>query len=267
MLNRTGDNKYSSSRLEEARGGLRCLATPLRVVFHLCPNMSQTAIESRRRKHLLTEKMKVLSAKALAQRVGYLRVGDPADAFFDTLPRLSYNAGRQIKSRDNLYLVKSGSVIIRHARYEYFVKDLSPGVLFGNMPLLGQTMLVTEALAGSQGVTLAVMDKQGARRWIESNPIGVVEKIGPQLCLIEFEHYRSRFQLSDSRLAALILELSGEGSTVEGFSHEDLGHMLGMYRETVTMGLAVMEEDKLIEVGRMKITVLDRRALQKLTEL
>lgn len=230
-------------------------------------NMNNTSLESRRRKHLLTEKMKVLAAKALAQRIGYLRVGDSTDTFFETLPRLSYNAGRQIKSRDNLYLVKSGSVIIRHAHYEYFVKDLSPGVLFGNLPLLGQSMLVTEALAGSEGVTLAVMDKQGAKRWVESNPIGVLEKIGPQLCLVELEYYRSRFQLSDSRLAALILELSGDGSTVEGFSHEDLGHILGMYRETVTMSLAVMEADMLIEVGRMKITVLDRRALQKLTEL
>jgi CRP-like cAMP-binding protein len=198
------------------------------------------ATESKRRKHLLTDKMKVLSAKALAQKIGYLQAVDFPDTAFDSLPRLSFNPSRHIKSKDNLYLVKSGSVIIKHAHYEYFIKDLSPGALFGNLPLLGQTMLGTEALAGSGGATLGVVDRQRTKRIVETNPIGILDKLGSRLSSIETDHYRVRFQLADSRLAALILNLSGEAPSVEGLSHEELGEMLGIYRETVTTSLGVM---------------------------
>lgn len=231
--------------------------------------MSKDALEvNRRRKHVLTDKTKVLSAKALAQKIGYLRIDDlPGTAIFDSLPRLPFNAGRRIRSRDNLYLVKAGEVIIRHARHDYFVKELTPGLLFGNMPLLGQTLMGTEAIAGSEGATLGVLDTNTAKRWIESNPIPILECLGPRLSRVDAEHYRSQFQLADSRLARLILELSAEGSTVEGLTHEELGERIGTYRETVSVTLSVMELDKLIKVGRKKITILDERALRELSEL
>jgi CRP-like cAMP-binding protein len=231
--------------------------------------MSKDALEvNRRRKHVLTDKTKALSAKALAQKIGYLRIDDlPDTAIFDSLPRLSFKAGRRIRSRDNLYLVKTGEVIIRHARHDYFVKELAPGLLFGNMPLLGQTLIGTEAIAGSEGATLGVLDTNTAKRWIESNPLALLEKLGPRLSSVDAEHYRSQFQLADSRLARLILELSAEGTTLEGLTHEELGELLGTYRETVSVTLSVMELDKLIKVGRKKITILDKRALRELSEL
>lgn len=230
--------------------------------------MSENVLEpSRRRKHVLTDKMKALSAKALAQKIGYLRIDDlPGTAIFDSLPRLSFNAGRRIRSKDNLYLVISGSVTVRHAHHEYFVKDLSAGALFGNMPLLGQTLIGTEAIAGNEGATLGVLDTRRAKRWIESNPIAVLEKLGPRLSSVETEDYRARFQFADSRIAALLLQLSIEGSRVEGLTHEEIGELLGMYRETVTITLSAMELDKLIEVGRKRITILDKRALRELSE-
>jgi CRP-like cAMP-binding protein len=199
--------------------------------------MSKNALElSKRRKHVLPDKMKALSAKALAQKIGYLRIDDlPGTNIFDSLPSLSFNPNRHIKSKGNLYLVKSGSVIIRHIHHEYLVKELSPGVLFGNMPLLGQTMIVTAAIAGGEGTRLAVLDTNTAKQWIESNPIALLEKLGPRLALAETGHYRSRFQLADSRLAALLLELSAEGSTVEGFSHRQTvgrNHRKGLFAWT-----------------------------------
>jgi len=231
-------------------------------------HMSKDALGLRiRRKHILSDKAKAFSAKALAQKIGYLRIDElPSAAVFDSLPRLTFDSGRHIRSKDNLYLVKSGSVIIRHKHYEYLVKNLSPGVLFGNMPLLGQTLIGTEAIAGSDGATLGVLDAKAAKQWIESNPIAVLEKLGPHLSSVETEDYRARFQLADSRLAALLLQLSAEGSVVEGLSQEELGELLGMYRETVTTTLSVMELDRLIEVGRKRITLLNRRALRELSE-
>lgn len=114
---------------------------------------------------------------------------------------------------------------------------------------------------------LSVMNLEAAKQWISEYPVELFEMIAPRFSEIEFEHYRSQFQLIDSRLAALILKLSAEGSTVEGLSHAELGEFLGAYRETVTNTLSLMELDGIIQVNRMKITIFDKRALQELSEL
>lgn len=213
----------------------------------------------------MTDRMKELSAKALAQKVGYLKSDDlPGD--FESLQEITFYPGKNIKSKDNLYLIKTGSVIIHHAHHKYFIKDLSPGCVFGNLPLLGQTILFTEATAGTEGATLAIIDVQIAARWIQKNPIKILELVGPRLCAMETDQYRTRFQLVDSRVAALLLQLSAD-NVLEGFSHEELGEILGVYRETVTMALSVMEEDRVIGTARRRITILDKKALKEISEL
>jgi CRP-like cAMP-binding protein len=230
--------------------------------------MSRTPSDPRRRKHLLTDKMKALSAKALAQKVGYLRVEDfPGSSLFATLPRQHYSPRRTIRPKNALCLVSGGVVQIRHSHHDYLVKELAPGSLFGDVPLLGQTMLVTEAVAGAEGALISFMSAETARGWIRSSPVAILEKVGSKLALVEDEHYRSIFQLADSRIAAFFIEYAGEGSTVEGLTHQEIGERLGMYRETVTHTLGTMKVDKLIEVDRMKITLLDKRALRELSEL
>jgi CRP/FNR family transcriptional regulator, cyclic AMP receptor protein len=89
----------------------------------------------------------------------------------------------------------------------------------------------------------------------------------PCLRSIQTEHYRVGFQTTDSRLAALLLELTGESSIVAGYGHEELSQRLGVYRETVTMTMREMKESKLIEVGRKRIAILNKKALQELSEL
>jgi CRP-like cAMP-binding protein len=66
---------------------------------------------------------------------------------------------------------------------------------------------------------------------------------------------------------ALLLELANEDLTIQGLSHKDLALRIGVYRETVTNTLGSMKADRLIKVGRERITILDRRALQELSEL
>jgi hypothetical protein len=185
--------------------------------------MNKNALELSKRRRGSTDKHKALAAKALAQKVGYLRVDVfPGASLFDSLPRLTFKAGRRIQSKDNLYLVKSGSVIIKHAHHNYFVKELTPGVLFGNLPLLGQTMTLTDAIAGNEGAMLGVLNVSTAKQWIVANPIELLEKLGPRLSKLNDEYYRASFQLVDSRLAALLLELAGDDSIVKGLSQVEL---------------------------------------------
>ena len=225
-------------------------------------------IQTGRRKHLLTVKKQALAASTLAQKIGYLRVDDfPSASISNTLPTQAYSANRFIRCKDELFIVKEGSVEIWHKRYDKLVSELETGVLFGEMPLLGQTMLGTRAITGKQGATIAVMNIESAKEWIESNPVSIFAELGYRLSSIETEHYRSQFQLADSRVAALLLELAGQDSVIEGITHEKLGERLGLYRETVTIILDTMKLDKFIDVGRMKITLLEKRALKELSEL
>ena len=71
--------------------------------------------------------------------------------------------------------------------------------------LLGQTMLGTKAITGGQGAIVAVIKSDTAKEWVKADPISIVEKLGHRLTVVEAEHYRSAFQLADSRLAALLL--------------------------------------------------------------
>ncbi len=230
--------------------------------------MRKRAKTPKRRKHILTDRMIALAAAALSRKIGYLRVEEfHGSSIFATLPTKHFDPKRVIRIEDGLYLVSGGVVQIRHSHHDYLVKELTPGALFGDMPLLGQTMLMTNAVAGAEGALVSFMSSDVARDWVWSNPIEILERIGTRLATIEAEQYRSSFQLTDSRVAAFLLELAGEGATVEGMSHEMIGDRLGMYRETVTVALDAMKLDGIVEIGRMKITLLDKRALQELSEL
>jgi CRP-like cAMP-binding protein len=220
------------------------------------------------RKRSLSEKSKALSAAALAKKIGYLRIEDlPHASIFEDLPTESFNPHRIIRCKNELLLIKHGLVEIWNTNRDYMVKELQAGALFGELTLLGQAMLGTKAIVGSQGATVAVMSADTAKEWVKLDPISILEKLGRRLTEIEAQHYRASFQQADSRVAAVLLELAGEGSTVEGISHDELGEQIGVYRETATYALRSMKAGKLIEIGRKRITILDRKGLQELSEL
>ena len=230
--------------------------------------MSKSLQSYLHRKHGLSEKRKALAAAALAQKIGYLRIDDLDDAtMLEDLPVQSFSPHRIIRCKDQLLLIKAGVVEIWHTHHDYMVKELKAGVLFGDLNLLGQTMLGTKAIVGSQGARLAVMNAYTAKEWIRADPISILEKLGRRLAKVEVQHYRSSFQMSDSRVAALLLELAGERSTIHGFTHDELGEKIGVYRETMTNVLDAMKFDKLIKVGRRRLTILDKKALRELSEL
>jgi CRP-like cAMP-binding protein len=214
-----------------------------------------------RKKQILSQKRKVLAAQWLAQRIGYLRIED-----IPNLPIQTFNAHRIIRPKDQMFIVRQGVVEIWHTAHDMLVTELGENTLFGDMPLLGQTMLGTQAIAGSGGVYLSVLDIKHITNWIRGNPISLLQEIGPRFAVDETTLYRIQFQDVQSRLAALLLELAEE-STVRGFTQSDLAQQLGSYRETVTNTLSKMKTNKLIEIRRKTITLLNTKALKELSEL
>ncbi|MFP5261014.1 MAG: Crp/Fnr family transcriptional regulator [Blastocatellia bacterium] len=197
----------------------------------------------------------------LAQKIGYLKID-----FFE-LPTEIFRAHRIIRPNNQLFVVQEGVVEIWHTAQDMFVTSLEAGSVFGELPLLGQTMLDCRAIAGSGGVTVGVMDVSLVSEWINSNPISILQEIGPHLAYVEAEHYRTTFQTVESRLAGLLLNLAGDESEVSGFTQGELAEKLATYRETVTNVMDSLREDRLIEIGRKKITILNKKALKELSEL
>jgi CRP-like cAMP-binding protein len=71
-----------------------------------------------------------------------------------------------------------------------------------------------------------------------------------------------------ARLASLLLRLSEEQGTLEisGLTHQDLAESVGTYRETATQVLNDLKAEGLIEIGRKRITIVDRARLARVAQ-
>ena len=94
--------------------------------------------------------------------------------------------------------------------------------------------------------------------------LNVARMLGPRLIDAERRHEQSAFQPVTSRVASLLLKLAGGAKEVSGHTHQEMADMLGVYRETVTNGIAELKADHLIKVGRKRITLLDLPAIKKM---
>ena len=201
-----------------------------------------------------------MAAKMLASKIGYLKAEIP------NLPTQIFSSHRIIRPKDNLFLIQQGQVEIWYSPQDMLVTTLEVGSVFGDLPLLGQTMVGCQAIAGSE-VTLGVMNLSRIEEWIKSDPLILFKRLGPHFALVEAEHYRVSFQTLDARFARLLLELAGSESSIEGFTQSQLSEKLGTYRETVAHATDFLKQEKVIEVGRKKITILNRKALRELSEM
>lgn len=74
---------------------------------------------------------------------------------------------------------------------------------------------------------------------------------------------------AEVRLMRALLELSqeGQGSGTVALSHEDLGHIVGARRPTVSKALRVLAGMGLIETAHLNIRIPDRAALRSAAEV
>lgn len=168
-----------------------------------------------------------------------------------------------------LFLLKKGRVqLYRMAPNgkKIVVAVLGPGSVFGEMSLVGQGMHNTFAEAVDDCV-LCVMSQTDVDRLVREKPevmYRIMQMLGDRVTHLESRLEDIAFKSIPARLANLLLDLSREhqSATVKGFTHQDLAEMLGTYRETATQTLNEFKNDGLIEIGRKRITVLDRIGLE-----
>lgn len=240
-----------------------------------------TKAKKRRRTKGPSEKIRSLAAMSVAQKVGYLKLSDligADDAQLDAqinerLPRRNFKQGDTIYPGNQkgpvLFLVKSGSVRLTRTSaqgQQFDVKTLSSGTIFGEMPQLGQTMLGAQAIA-AEPVKVAVINAAEFERLATSSPtlaLNILRQVGTRLVDAERQHEQAAFQPVTSRIASLLTKLANKDNQVVGYTHQEMADMLGVYRETVTNAIAELKSDRLIKVGRKRITIQDADAMKRM---
>ncbi|MCD6291052.1 MAG: Crp/Fnr family transcriptional regulator [Anaerolineae bacterium] len=171
-----------------------------------------------------------------------------------------------------LFILKKGRVQLYRISPEgkrLVIATLGPGSIFGEMALIGQQMHNTFAEA-IEDCQICVMSRTDLERLILEKPqvaLRVLEATGRRLRAVEERLEDMAFKGIPARLASLLLRLAEEqGNEITGLTHQDLAETVGTYRETATQVLNDLKARGLIDIGRKRITILDREGLQKVAE-
>jgi CRP-like cAMP-binding protein len=173
-----------------------------------------------------------------------------------------------------LFLLKKGRVQLYRISpngKKLVVATLGPGTIFGEMSLVGQGMHNTFAEAVDDCL-LCVMSRPDVERLMREKPkvaFRFVEALGERMTSLESRLEEIAFKSIPARLASLLLRLADEqddDSVVTGYTHQDLGEILGTYRETITQTLNDFKADGLVAISRKRVEILDQNGLEILAE-
>ena len=167
-----------------------------------------------------------------------------------------------------LFILKEGRVQLYRISPEgkkLVISTLGPHTLFGEMALLGTKMHNTFAEA-IEDCLICVMSRTDLERLILSKPqvaVRILEVTGKRLREAEERLENMAFKGIPARLASLLLRLAEEQASADivGLTHQDLAESVGTYRETATQVLNDLKSDGLIDIGRKRISILNRERL------
>ncbi|MGQ9599720.1 MAG: Crp/Fnr family transcriptional regulator [Anaerolineae bacterium] len=172
-----------------------------------------------------------------------------------------------------LFLLKEGRVQLYRLSPDgkkLIIGTVGPGTIFGEMALIGQGMHNTFAEA-IEDCVLYVMSREDVERLLMTRPrvaLRIFENLGARLREMEERLEEIAFKSIPARLASLLLQLADEmgGDSITGLTHQDLAEQIGTYRETTTQALNTFKAKGLIDIGRKRITILDREGLRQIAE-
>lgn len=165
-----------------------------------------------------------------------------------------------------LFLLKKGAVQIYRMSAEgrkLIIAQLPQYSFFGEMSCIGQGMYDTFAEATEDSL-ICTMSRSDVERLLLSKPkvaLRILEAVGKRVVDAERQLEEIAFKGLIPRLAALLLRES-ENDEITGLSHQDIAERLGVYRETVTSVLNELKTAGMIDIGRKRITITNRRRLE-----
>src|SRR5262249_52861831 len=139
-----------------------------------------------------------------------------------------------------LFLLKRGRVQLYRLTPSGKRLDLAtiePGTFFGEMPWLGESLRHTFAEAVEDSL-LCIMSRPDVERLMREQPqvaLRMLEVLGQRLALCEARLEEMAYRSVPARIAAVLLRFSqGQNGEAVPITHQELGEMIGAFRESVT---------------------------------
>jgi CRP-like cAMP-binding protein len=173
---------------------------------------------------------------------------------------------------ETLFIVKRGQVNIYRLTTDgrkLITAAIGPGTIFGEMSLVGVGMRGSFAEAVEESA-LCVMSRADLEEFIIGHALvglRLVELLASRLEAAEERLERFAYMMVPARLAATLLDLSGnQGEEIAGVTHQDLAEIVGTHRETATRILNDFRVQKLVELDRLRIRIIDPAGLHALID-
>ncbi len=169
---------------------------------------------------------------------------------------------------ETLFLLKYGKVHLYRLtntgkRLEIAV--LGPGVFFGEMPLLGESLRRTFAEVTETALVCA-LSRPNIEYIIQRQPkvaLRMIEAMGKRLANHEERLEEMAYYTIPARVASALLRLSQYGDDPAiALTHQQLADLVGALRETVTTILNSFQRDGLVLLRRGEIFVKDHEGLR-----
>ncbi len=172
---------------------------------------------------------------------------------------------------ERLFILKSGKVDLYHLNSEgkrLVLARIQPMTIFGEMGLLGQSLHGCFAESMSDCL-ICVATRAEVLEVLRLHPdvaLRLMEAVGTRLRAVEERLASIALSPVPVRLATVLLsQMAPDTHEVDGFTHAELGDMIGALRQTVSEALASMQREGMIEVGHKWVRVVDAERLQGLT--
>jgi CRP-like cAMP-binding protein len=195
-------------------------------------------------------------------------------AIAQAAPMRTYPAGAVLHSPHNqveaLFILKRGRVRIFRISTDgraLTTAIMTPGTIFGEMVLLGQSMHDNYAEALDEAV-VCVLSRACVQKYLLSDArisARISEILGQRLREMERRLSDSVFKSVPQRIASTLVALAGQQrryglasrAPVVALTHEQIAALVGTSRETATKILGDFAELGLIRLGRGRVTLLD----------
>ena len=218
---------------------------------------------------LESNKLELLSAMDIFQDLPEQDV----EALMDATPMLTAIKGTVFYGEEDgpevLFLLKSGKVKLERVSPDgrkLTLAIVERGTFFGEMSLVGQSLLGTQAVAIEDSVICA-LSRHDLRSLMLENPVvalRVIDVLARRLQQSRDGIQEMVFNDVTGRVAKLLVRLADEETgVVEGYSHQDLAEMVGCLRESYTAVLDRFRNTSAVEIGRKRIVIVDRAQLDQ----
>jgi CRP/FNR family cyclic AMP-dependent transcriptional regulator len=136
---------------------------------------------------------------------------------------------------------------------------VTPGQLFGQMPLLGQRMGDSMAEMLDAGV-VCQMNSDDVQRLLLADPrvaARIAAALGQRIAELEQRLSDTALKSVPERVASALVTLAGTPPTTIRLTHEQLADLVGTTRETSTKVLGEFRDRRLIALRRGRIDLID----------